>query len=143
MPDQCPRCGGFIYADDPRKIPPYTDTWKSDVWCLICGEWIPPPGFKPLPYVVHQEDRIDENSWYIDGNGDIIDGIDRKIEELIEAHPERSFNVSYVAKAVHCSNSEARMTLDRLTRHGEMELYRYGPQDRWLAYRRVGASHVR
>jgi hypothetical protein len=130
MPKGCPRCGGFTYADDPYNP-------KTDIWCLNCGGWILPPNFKPLPLVNHIEDKLDADQWYIDDHGDIIDIIDLNIEDLVFKNPDQPFNVSYVAKAVHCSNSEARMTLDRLVRVGDMEIFRYGPQDRWLAYRRT------
>lgn len=80
---------------------------------------------------------MEADQWYIDEHGDIIDVIDQKIEEYIEARPDSNYNVSYVAKAVHCSNSEARMTLERLVRIGVLERYYYGPMDRWVGYRKL------
>ncbi len=126
----CYHCGGWCYSEDPYNL-------KADIWCLMCARWQVPATFKPLPYVSRTEDKFDDSEWYIDENGDIIDIIDQKIEGLIGKNPDNSFNVSYVAKAVHCSNSEARMTLDRLVRIGQLALYTYGPMDRWVAYRKV------
>jgi hypothetical protein len=121
----CYRCGGWTYSE------------FGDRWCLLCGEHIKPPDFKPLPFVIFNDDRIGDDEWFIDDNGDIIDHIDQKIEALIETSPHATYNVSYVAKAVHCSNYEARMTLDRLVRIGELEVFTYGPQSRWTAYRKA------
>lgn len=126
---RCNRCGGWCYSDDPYNP-------KADIWCLMCGDWQRPAGFKPLPFVSRNDDTYDDSDWHIDEHGDIVDVIDRRIEGLIAGAPDASYNVSYVAKEVHCSNSEARMTLDRLARNGELELYVYGPMDRWSAYRR-------
>lgn len=126
----CFYCGGWCYADDPYNP-------KTDIWCLLCARWQTPKDFKPLPYVVQSDASFSDTDWYIDEHGDIIDIIDQKIEELIERAPYKTYNVSYVAKAVHCSNSEARMTLERLVRIGALERYIYGPQDRWVGYRKA------
>lgn len=125
MQSRCNRCGGNIYKEDPTNP-------KSDVWCLLCGEWIAPPGYKPLPFVVMAEENFSANEWHIDEHGDIVDIIDEKIEALIEL--DKVLTVSAVAKTVHCSNSEARITLERLVRNGTLRRFTYGPQDRWTAY---------
>lgn len=127
MAKSCPRCKGWIYTDliNPKKI---------ERWCLMCGEWIAPIDFKPLPYVAREDETFkDANDWYIDEHGDIIDIIDRKIEEYIRT--VHTFTVSAVAKKINCAISEARMTLDRLIRNGSIEKFTYGPQDRWTGYR--------
>lgn len=124
----CPRCRGWIYAEDPYNK-------RTDWWCLMCGEWIAPKDFKPLPYVARFEDTPSDSDWYIDEHGDIIDVIDRKIESYIKEN--NFFTVSAVSKKVQCSNSEARMTLDRLVRNGVLHEYRYGPMNRWTGYKKV------
>jgi hypothetical protein len=125
MQSRCSRCRGNLYKEDPTNP-------KSDVWCLMCGAWIPPPGFTPLPYVVMSEDNYSYSEWKIDKHGDIVDIIDEKIEALIQ--PESILTVTQVAKTVHCSNSEARITLERLVRNGTLIRFTYGPQERWTAY---------
>ena len=126
----CPRCNGFVYADDPRDS-------KTDFWCLICGEWCPPSGYRPLPYVPKSEADIYGNtSYYVDEHGDFIDIIDLKIEKLIGVYDV--LTVSAVAKKVGCSNGEARATLERLARIKILERYSYGPQNRWLGYKKLG-----
>lgn len=125
MPRKCTRCKGSLYREDPTNP-------KSDVWCFNCGEWIPPPGFTPLPYVVMNEDNYSYSTWHIDKHGDIVDIIDEKIENLIK--PDSILTVTQVAKTVHCSNSEARVTLERLVRNGTLIRFTYGPMDRWTAY---------
>lgn len=125
---RCPRCKGKCYREDPTNP-------KSDVWCLLCGEWICPPGFEPKPYLVRLEDSVNGHNWKIDEHGDIIDFIDLKIEALVdEGNP---LTVSHVAKKVHCSNGDARMTLERLTRIGKVRRFNYGPMDRWVAYQQL------
>ena len=121
----CTRCNGWTYPDDPTNK-------KTDWSCLMCGESIYPPNFKPLPYVARFEDTPADSDWYIDEHGDIIDIIDRKIEEYIAEND--MFTVSSVSKKVQCSNSEARMTLERLVRNGRLREYTYGPMDRWTGY---------
>lgn len=125
MARRCHRCGGNLYSDDP------TDP-KSLIWCLQCGEWIAPPGFKPMPYIAMPEESYVPAEWTVDEHGDFIDIIDLKIEALVQ--PDVPLTVSAVAKAVHCSNSEARFTLERLVRNGTLMKYTYGPQNRWIAY---------
>lgn len=123
----CPRCKGWVYKEDPAKE-------KSDSWCLMCGGWIQPSNFKPLPYVVRNEEpSFVEQDWYIDAHGDIIDIIDRRIEDFIAT--KESFTVTSIAKKINCSTSEAYMTLQRLVRNGTVEQYVYGPMDRWRGYR--------
>ncbi len=127
---RCHRCGGQLYSDDPYNP-------RSDIWCLLCCEPIYPDGFKPLPYVAKLEDDS-SNAWYIDEHGDILDIIDKRIEEFV-AHG-RPVTVSAVAKAVHCSNYEARHTLERLKDRGRMNKFTYGPQNRWIGYQLAGAA---
>lgn len=125
----CPRCGGWIYTD-----PPYTK--KADRWCLMCGEPIYPPDFKPLPYSARVDDSSPPVDWQIDEYGNIVDEIDKKVEKLVD---EGSFlTVSHVAKKLHCSNGDARISLERLVRIGTAEKTHYGPQNRWVAYRKRG-----
>lgn len=130
----CPRCiGGFIYADDPRDA-------KTDYWCLMCGEWIPPSGYRPLPLIPKSDmDKFDEVPFVVDEHGDFIDIIDIKIESLIPQMP--ILTVSVVAKRVGCSNSEARATLERLVRIKTLEKFYYGPQQRWVGYRKSAVIH--
>lgn len=129
MPKRCPRCNGQLYSDDPWNP-------KSDVWCLLCGEWIPPNGYRPLPYVSRLEEDAPSDAWYVDEYGDILDIIDQRIEEYMQHG--RAVTVSAVAKAVHCSNYESRQTLERLTLRGKLRRFAYGPQDRWIGYQLVG-----
>lgn len=126
IPKNCPRCTGWIYADDPFNR-------KSDIWCLMCGEWVNRP--TPLPFIGRNTESFHEDAWYIDEHGDIIDIIDQKIENLVKDNV--SLNVSAVAKRVGCSNADARMTLERLVRNKVLIKYTYGPQDRWIGYRKA------
>jgi hypothetical protein len=125
----CPRCGGWVYTD-----PPYTA--KSDRWCINCCEPIYPKHFKPLPYAVRFDESSPQIDWEIDEYGNIVDEIDKKVEKLVEGG---SFlTVSHVAKKLHCSNGDARISLERLVRIGSAEKFQYGPQNRWVGYRKKG-----
>ena len=127
MPKRCPRCEGQLYSDDPWNP-------KSEVWCFMCCEAIFNDDFQPLPYVSRLEDSSSKDDWFVDEYGDILDIIDQRIEELLQnGFP---VTVSSVAKAVHCSNFEARHTLDRLTMRGKIQKFTYGPQDRWIGYQK-------
>jgi hypothetical protein len=102
----------------------------------MCGEPIYPPDFKPLPYTARTDDDAPKMDWEIDEYGYIVDEIDKKVEKLVD---EGSFlTVSHVAKKLHCSNGDARMSLERLVRIGTAEKNEYGPQNRWVAYRKKG-----
>lgn len=103
----------------------------------MCGEHILPEDFKPLPFVSRHDDPDKYDSWAIDEHGDIIDIIDRKIESYINEHPYQRYLVSDIARIASCSNGDARMTLERLTKNGVLQRFPHGPQGRWLAYRRV------
>jgi hypothetical protein len=125
----CHRCGGWVYID-----PPYTE--KAERWCLACGASIYPKDFKPLPFAVRLEDANPTVDWEIDQYGNIVDEIDRKVEKLVE---QGSFlTVSQVAKKLHCSNGDARISLERLVRIGTAEKRQYGPQNRWVGYQKKG-----
>lgn len=124
----CPRCRGFVYADDPTNP-------RTDYWCLMCGEWIPPSGYRPQPLIPKSDaDKYDDTAYFIDEHGDFIDVIDLKIESLIT--DDAILTVSAIAKKVGCSNGEARATLERLTRIKTLERYSYGPQSRWVGYKK-------
>lgn len=127
MNKPCPRCGGWVYTDDPAKK-------KPESWCLMCGEDIKPPDFKPLPFVARNDDPLPDSSWFINDEGEIIDIIDIKVEEF--AKENNFFTVSAVSKKVQCSNNEARYSLQRLVKNGTLLEYRYGPQNRWVGYKR-------
>lgn len=123
----CYHCGSWCYADDPYKE-------NTDVWCLLCARWQAPPDFKPLPFVVRDEEpNFNGQDWYIDSHGDIIDIVDKRIEAFIAT--KDTFTVTSIAKKTNCSTSEAYMTLQRLMRNGLVEQYVYGPLNRWRGYR--------
>lgn len=126
QPRRCTRCiRGNLYSEDPTNP-------KADIWCFQCGEWIRPPDFKPLPYAPHLEDGPQNVVWRIDEYGDIVDELDEKIEAMLE--DRNVVTVSGVAKKFHCSNSAARMSLERLVRINKIDTIEYGPQKRWLGY---------
>lgn len=125
---RCHRCNGQLYSDD---------AWnqRSDIWCLMCCAWIPPDGYIPVPFASHLDDDATSDEFYIDEHGDILDIIDQRIEEYMMTGV--TVTVSSVAKRVHCSNFEARQTLERLTLRKKLIRFTYGPQDRWIGYRKA------
>jgi predicted transcriptional regulator len=89
-----------------------------------------------LPYAVRFDESSPQIDWEIDEYGNIVDEIDKKVEKLVEGG---SFlTVSHVAKKLHCSNGDARISLERLVRIGSAEKFQYGPQNRWVGYRKKG-----
>lgn len=127
MVQRCSRCiNGQAFPEDP-------DNPKSDIVCLQCGEWQKPPGYKPFPYISRLEDTTYKKTWDVDEDGNIYDEIDRKVEELVAAG--ETLTVSHVARTLHCSNGDARMSLDKMVGAGTAHTIRYGPQDRWIGYR--------
>lgn len=129
---KCSNCGGWTYVD-----PPFTE--KADRWCLMCGEWQKPNGFKPLPYLAHL-DTSTRSDWAIDKYGNIVDVIDTKIATLVDQKPV--VTVTSAARFASCSTGEARYSLQKLLKEHKVEFFYYGPQSRWSGYRKVTDQKV-
>lgn len=125
---RCTRCmNGQAFHEDPGNP-------KSDVVCLQCGEWQRPKNWHPQPYISRLEDTTYKKTWEVDKEGNIVDEIDLRVEDLLAT--DDTFTVSQVARSLHCSNGDARMSLERLLRMNRAETIRYGPQSRWTGYKR-------